>query len=782
MAEINIGGLKMTIGVDSSQLKKGEEESVKSLKNIADSSKTTVQELANVSSAVNASGAQFGSFSAQLTNTTEAGRTLNEVFMRPLKNTVLDSAIAWGLWKVGISQTIPEVARFQGTLLSNNIQMERLGLAGGQISGILKKMGDDFVQIQPPMKNGIAITGQFAITTGLLANQFGAMAPQVQQAAQSLQLLTMGGVVGAVVVAMTAAFTAAKKYSEGLILIGQSASYAEMNLEEYQKTQKALEISGGLSAEKFASGTEAIAKNLFEAVRESNALDKLLKANNVEFEKGGEVTLKTNEAIKVMADLIKNATSGAQQLRIVQAFGVDREWIAAVEKGGAAIQELIDKGPKFSDMVDEAMIDKAKEFSVTWRTGLADIITYLKSFASDAIDSLKQLNDESGFLNRLGQEWKAIKDSAKTYMDYINDPNMTKAGHEARIQQLRDEYEQMRKNIEQQAEFAKMNEYVGAPVGAAYSLLKPRGDKSTADAPVEDKDSEGLKRRLAQLRQQVATEDQVLVEQRERFLAELDRFNEKKLLKEGEYWTLKRQILDKEAKKEDELFFQRFEQDTNTELENLERANQKKMALLQTFEDNNSALVERAEAARKRIVQKYELDKIQITANSADKLASIVDTSMSQITSIIGDQSQKGFTIFKAIAIATALVHGFTAAVAAYRAGIEFGATIGNPAVGQAMGITFAGIAAAGSAAMIAKIAGVNPGSGSGSESVSAIGAGGGGDAGASSAVAAAPTQSQSLIVRGLDRNALFSGDAVRDIAQRLVDFQKDGGKVVFEG
>jgi hypothetical protein len=40
----------------------------------------------------------------------------------------------------------------------------------------------------------------------------------------------------------------------------------------------------------------------------------------------------------------------------------------------------------------------------------------------------------------------------------------------------------------------------------------------------------------------------------------------------------------------------------------------------------------------------------------------------------------------------------------------------------------------------------------------------------------------QVMRVEGLDKNSLFSGDAVQTIAQGLIEFQKDGGQVVFDG
>ncbi len=98
------------------------------------------------------------------------------------------------------------------------------------------------------------------------------------------------------------------------------------------------------------------------------------------------------------------------------------------------------------------------------------------------------------------------------------------------------------------------------------------------------------------------------------------------------------------------------------------------------------------------------------------------------------------------------------------------------------MGVTFAGIAAAGSAAMIAKIAGVNPGSGGGAASVSIpSGGGGGGDIGGAAAAPVQNAQQHSMIVSGIGARDLFTGTMVKDLAEKLLAFQRDGGKVVLE-
>jgi len=86
------------------------------------------------------------------------------------------------------------------------------------------------------------------------------------------------------------------------------------------------------------------------------------------------------------------------------------------------------------------------------------------------------------------------------------------------------------------------------------------------------------------------------------------------------------------------------------------------------------------------------------------------------------------------------------------------------------VGAAFAAIAAASTAAQIAGLRSTNENSSGGGG-----GAGGGGGGGEASAGA-----SQTLTVQGLDPTSLLSGDVVQAFAGQLLQFQSDGGKVIF--
>lgn len=146
-----------------------------------------------------------------------------------------------------------------------------------------------------------------------------------------------------------------------------------------------------------------------------------------------------------------------------------------------------------------------------------------------------------------------------------------------------------------------------------------------------------------------------------------------------------------------------------------------------------------------------------------------------QLMSLLQGHSKRAFEVAKTLALGSAAIEGYQSAVSAWKHGM----LVGGPIV--------AGVFSAGSllktGALINSIRGTSFGGGGGSTAS----AGGGGDsgmasagAGASAPAAAAPNAGSTMHVKGLDPSHLFTGSAMQTIAQGLLDYQKDGGKVVF--
>jgi hypothetical protein len=80
--------------------------------------------------------------------------------------------------------------------------------------------------------------------------------------------------------------------------------------------------------------------------------------------------------------------------------------------------------------------------------------------------------------------------------------------------------------------------------------------------------------------------------------------------------------------------------------------------------------------------------------------------------------------------------------------------------------------AAAVAAQGMAQLASINSASSSGSNSIGGVNGGGG-------AAAAQPTMNRTLTVQGITPGQIFTGDAMRDFMERMLDMQRDGYQVV---
>jgi len=158
------------------------------------------------------------------------------------------------------------------------------------------------------------------------------------------------------------------------------------------------------------------------------------------------------------------------------------------------------------------------------------------------------------------------------------------------------------------------------------------------------------------------------------------------------------------------------------------------------------------EAWRRGIItfQQYKASMKSLTDQNEQNMNQVLSTTSTALTSI--------FQKSKTAAMASALINTYQGITAALK-------------VDPPWGFALAALVAAQGFAQVANIRSTSQSSGGGSGSAAPA---------AQAPVAptaAAPTQT--LEVVGLNRNSLFSGDAVRDLASRLIDFQKDGGKVV---
>jgi TP901 family phage tail tape measure protein len=201
--------------------------------------------------------------------------------------------------------------------------------------------------------------------------------------------------------------------------------------------------------------------------------------------------------------------------------------------------------------------------------------------------------------------------------------------------------------------------------------------------------------------------------------------------------------------------------DAKKALNDAERERQRIIEEMRTPEEEQIARIQKLNelftgAARQSVT--YGRAMAQASTFSAKNMDALASSVSSNLSTIFGET--------KGVAIATALINtfqGITKALATY-----------PPPLAQIM----AGIQAAAGFAQVANIRRQTSkgGGGGGGDG------GGGGAAAAASAGAAAPVGvQQSLMVQGIRPDQFISGDVVKALAGKLLDFQRDGGKVVLQ-
>jgi hypothetical protein len=157
-------------------------------------------------------------------------------------------------------------------------------------------------------------------------------------------------------------------------------------------------------------------------------------------------------------------------------------------------------------------------------------------------------------------------------------------------------------------------------------------------------------------------------------------------------------------------------------------------------------------------LEKQHQDKLDAIRSAAlyrnlDATASIFGS----ISSIMQTQGDKQIGIQKGIASAGVAI---STAAGIMKAIQDFGWPAGL--------LPAAAVAAQG----MAQLASINSASSSGSNSIGGVNGGGG-------AAAAQPTMNRTLTVQGITAGQIFTGDAMRDFMERMLDMQRDGYQVV---
>lgn len=319
---------------------------------------------------------------------------------------------------------------------------------------------------------------------------------------------------------------------------------------------------------------------------------------------------------------------------------------------------------------------------------------------------------------------------------------------------------------------------------AAKKAAKAAADKAAAEAKAK---REALAAQLADMQKHVMSEQELREQAHQDRLALVSQGVTEGILLEQEGAVLRSQLTQKEMEERraiaEEEFMKRREMavsDMDAEIEEHEKRMEFMRDALEdriVTEEEYRARVEELEAThqdRMYGIREAGLQRMtQVTISAFHQQSKFAAGYLADMTASVARENKVMFEINKAAGIANALLHAKEAIVGAYKVGAGIG--------GPVMGAAFAAVAAAATAAQVAAIASQSYGSKGAAPSLA-----GGTPAPPVTPVAGGTAPGQGgggrLFVEGIDPGSIFSGRQMRELAERLLEYQRDGGQVVFAG
>lgn len=171
--------------------------------------------------------------------------------------------------------------------------------------------------------------------------------------------------------------------------MARSADLARVSLQKFQEIQFASKTLGGASPEDVQRSAHDLALRVNSELREGEGeLTNLLKANNQSLTDRNGKAKDFNQLLMIAADLLQRSKDEAQAIDIGRLFNLSEEMVRALEKGPAAFKRAQEAAKAAGAVLDEDVVQKAKEFDHLWNESWSRFATYARSAAVDALAAL----------------------------------------------------------------------------------------------------------------------------------------------------------------------------------------------------------------------------------------------------------------------------------------------------------------------------------------------------------------------------------------------------------
>lgn len=562
----------------------------------------------------------------------------------------------------------------------------------------------------------------------------------------------MGAAIAAAVA--TIAIAATKSSMATIDAQSKMAQRLGTSVESFQALEYAANLAG-ISQEKVAKSAEMMGARLAEAARTGagpayEALQRLgINAN--EFLKLG-----VDERFATLADrMTELGYTAAQQADVLRQFGIrGSELINLLAGGGDTIrsakEEIQAFGIAISD-IDAIRVEQANDAVTRMQQTLVGVgnqiairlAPLLEAMATGFSDAAKE---SGGFGSAID---KAISIGIRLFAAINREIYLARVNFDELIGDLLDGFDAIAGAAPRglAAIFGgEASDYGFKPINESWGRLR-----ETLEAPLSSTEIEAW---LDAIRQKSADAAEVALEARRSLIGDLADTGP----------TDTQTAASEKLKEQMDARLEALRMSLMTEEEAERNSYATRLIQIQEFYDAGMVAKGEYDEMMERSQQEHSERMIEIAQRQADQEMALrsatlnaVASTLGSIGSAINSFGEKNLAAVKAFSIAQALINTYE--------GITKALTLPFP-------LNWAQAAAVGAAgfAQVASIINTNKGSSGGSAST-------GVSSGAASA--STPSQTLNLSLQGISPSSLYSGDQVRELAQTLVQYQRDGGQLV---
>lgn len=267
-------------------------------------------------------------------------------------------------------------------------------------------------------------------------SSFASLNPGINTSNIAAGLVIAGGAAAAVITLVAA-------LNKSLADTAMAAERAGLSFERIQQLKFGASAIG-VGESDFSGSLDKFVSNLQDAKSKSNDLLRVFQANGVAITDGNGKLRDTNELIGKAVDIIKRAPSIQDALQLGSFLGLSRDFSQRIFDAGDNFMRLASEANKAGAVIDDATINKAREFDREWTKASALWGANMRAALGEILPLLNDaVNGATSVINAV----KSVYSFTSAIKDFAISPNIDTASLN-QLNSLLKQYEDIKKTLE----------------------------------------------------------------------------------------------------------------------------------------------------------------------------------------------------------------------------------------------------------------------------------------------------------------------------------------------